>query len=109
MAIRFPVPAPELPGTLDTPGKVAAYPSTTELEPAGRAALDQGSIVHVSAASAVHRGLLTRYRPLDGSQGLPAVPVQRKAAASTRTGSASSHPEQDRSSRWPLYRCSPGP
>ncbi|MFJ8376257.1 hypothetical protein ACIQ9I_32450 [Streptomyces sp. NPDC094461] len=36
-------PTPELPITLDTPGKVADYLRTTELEPAERAALDQGT------------------------------------------------------------------
>ncbi|MET3982766.1 recombinase family protein [Streptomyces sp. PvR034] len=38
-------PAPELPVTLDTPGKVADYLRTTEPEPAERAALDQGTTV----------------------------------------------------------------
>ncbi|MEV4430883.1 recombinase family protein [Streptomyces sp. R-07] len=80
-------PAPELPVTLDMPGKVADYLRTTELEPSERAALDQGTTVRrgqgytlrVSAVPAVHRGLLARCQPLDGSQGLPAVPAQRKA------------------------------
>ncbi|MEV6810054.1 hypothetical protein [Streptomyces sp. NPDC051132] len=81
------VPAPELPVTLDMPGKVADYLRTTELEPAERAALDQGVAVRrgqgytlrVSAVPAVHRQLLARGQPLDGGQGLPAVPAQRKA------------------------------
>ena len=80
-------PASELPVTLDMPGKVADYLRTTELEPAERAALDQGTTVRrgqgytlrVSAVPAVHRGLLARCQPLDGSQDLPAVPAQRKA------------------------------
>ncbi|MGW0491157.1 resolvase [Streptomyces olivaceus] len=80
-------PAPELPVTLDMPGKVADYPRTTELEPAERAALDQRTTVRrgqsytlrVSAVPDVHRGLLARCQPLDGGQGLPAVPAQRKA------------------------------
>ncbi|MER7487914.1 recombinase family protein [Streptomyces sp. NPDC126497] len=80
-------PAPELPVTLDMPGKVANHLRTTELEPAERAALDQGVTVRrgqgctlrVSAVPAVHRGLLARCQPLDGGQGLPAVPAQRKA------------------------------
>ncbi|MEU0807926.1 hypothetical protein [Streptomyces sp. NPDC005970] len=38
-------PAPELPVTLDMPGKVAEFLRTTELEPAERAALDQGVTV----------------------------------------------------------------
>ncbi|MFG2563278.1 recombinase family protein [Streptomyces sp. NPDC048496] len=80
-------PAPQLPVTLDMPGKVADYLRTTELEPAERAALDQGTTVRrgqgytlrVSAVPAVHRQLLARCQPLDGGQGLPAVPAQRKA------------------------------
>ncbi|MER7870573.1 recombinase family protein [Streptomyces sp. SID8376] len=79
--------APELPVTLDMPGKVADYLRTTELEPAERAALDQGTTVRrgqgytlrVSAVPAVHRGLLARCQPLDGGQDLPPVPAQRKA------------------------------
>ncbi|MFJ2102844.1 recombinase family protein [Streptomyces anulatus] len=78
------VPAPELPVTLDMPGKVADFLHATELEPAE---LDQGTTVRrgqgytlrVSAVPAVHRQLLARCRPLDGGQGLPAVPAQRKA------------------------------
>ncbi|WP_232249685.1 hypothetical protein [Streptomyces sp. HB-N217] len=81
------VPAPELPVALDMPGKVADYLRTTELEPAERAALDQGVTVRrgqgytlrVSAVPAVHRVLLARCQPLDGVQGAPAVPAQRKA------------------------------
>ncbi|MDH6629348.1 DNA invertase Pin-like site-specific DNA recombinase [Streptomyces sp. LBL] len=79
--------APELPVTLDMPGKVADYLRTTELEPAERAALDHGTTVRrgqgytlrVSAVPALHRQLLARCQPLDGGQGLPAVPAQRKA------------------------------
>ncbi|MEU9084658.1 recombinase family protein [Streptomyces sp. NPDC048357] len=80
-------PAPESPVTLDMPGKVADFLRTAELEPAERAALDHGATVRrgqgytlrVSAVPAVHRQLLARCQPLDGSQGLPAVPAQRKA------------------------------
>ncbi|MFF2149229.1 recombinase family protein [Kitasatospora sp. NPDC058190] len=80
-------PASEEPVTLDMPGKVADYLRTTELEPAERAALDQGVAVRrgqgytlrVSAVPAVHRQLLARCQPLDGGQGIPAVPAQRKA------------------------------
>ncbi|WP_367575247.1 recombinase family protein [Streptomyces griseoaurantiacus] len=80
-------PAPELPVTLDMPGKVADYLRTTELEPAERAALDQGTTVRrgqgytlrITAVPAVHRQLLARCQPLDGGQGVPAVPAQRKA------------------------------
>jgi hypothetical protein len=77
-------PAPELPVTLDMPGKIAEYLRTTELEPAE---LDQGVTVRrgqgytlrVIALPAVHRQLLAHCQPLDGGQGLPAVPAQRKA------------------------------
>ncbi|MEV7020073.1 hypothetical protein [Streptomyces sp. NPDC093991] len=81
------VPAPELPVALDMPGKVADFLRAAELEPAERAALDQGVTVRrgqgytlrVSAVPAVHRGLLARCQPLDGGHGLPAVPAKRKA------------------------------
>uniref|UniRef100_UPI003F491A59 recombinase family protein n=1 Tax=Streptomyces chartreusis TaxID=1969 RepID=UPI003F491A59 len=80
-------PAPELPVVLDMPGKVADFLRSAELEPAERAALDQGITVRrgqgytlrVSAVPAIHRGLLARCQPLDGSQDLPAAPAQRKA------------------------------
>ncbi|MFD4025394.1 hypothetical protein ACFWRV_18025 [Streptomyces sp. NPDC058576] len=79
-------PAPELPVTLDMPGKVADYLRTTGMEPAQRAVLDQGATVRrgqgytlrVSAVPVVHRQLLARCPLLDGGQGLPAVPAQRK-------------------------------
>ncbi|MFF9733597.1 recombinase family protein [Streptomyces albidoflavus] len=79
-------PAAELPVALDMPGKVADYLRTTELEPAERAALDQGVavrrgqgyILRVTAVPAVHRQLLARCQPLDGGQGAAAVPAQRK-------------------------------
>ncbi|MFD4022311.1 recombinase family protein [Streptomyces sp. NPDC058576] len=81
------IPAPELPVTLDMPVKVADYLLTTELEPAERAALEQGATVRrgqgytlrLTAVPAVHRQLLARCQPLDGAQGTPAVPAQRKA------------------------------
>ncbi|MFB7905973.1 hypothetical protein ACFC1T_06065 [Kitasatospora sp. NPDC056076] len=69
------------------PGKVADFLRTAELEPADRAALDQGVAVRrgqgytlrVTAQSAAHRRLLACCQPLDGTPGLPAVPAQRKA------------------------------
>ncbi|MEU5090420.1 hypothetical protein [Streptomyces sp. NPDC021356] len=69
------------------PGKVAAFLRAAELEPAERAALDQGRTVRrgqgytlrVTAVPAVHRQLLTRCQPLDGVPAVPAVPAQRKA------------------------------
>jgi transposase-like protein len=90
---REDAPAPELPVTLDMPGKVADFLRAAELEPAERAALDhgvavrrgQGYTLRVSAAPAVHRQLLARCQPLDGAQVVPlvpfvpVVPAQRKA------------------------------
>ncbi|MFE5118314.1 recombinase family protein [Streptomyces sp. NPDC056669] len=80
-------PAPELPVALDVPGKVADFLRTTDLEPAERATLDQGVTVRrgqgytlrVTAVPSMHRGLLARCQPLDGTEGLPVVPAQRKA------------------------------
>ncbi|MET7766083.1 resolvase [Streptomyces sp. NPDC005393] len=80
-------PTPELPVTLDMPGKVADFLRATELEPAERAALDhgvtvrrgQGYTLRVSATPALHRQLLARCQPLDGTQRVPEVPAQRKA------------------------------
>ncbi|MFE7212463.1 hypothetical protein ACFU93_21210 [Streptomyces sp. NPDC057611] len=67
--------------------KVADFLRASDLEPAERAALDEGVTVRrgqgytlrVSAVLAVHRGLLARCQPLDGTQGTSAVPAQRKA------------------------------
>ncbi|MER7877412.1 resolvase [Streptomyces solisilvae] len=86
-AIEDDAPAPELPVTLDMPGKVADFLRSADLEPAERAALDQGVTVRrgqgytlrVSTARAIHRQFLARCRPLDGGQGNPTVPAQRKA------------------------------
>ncbi|MYR39687.1 recombinase family protein [Streptomyces sp. SID4944] len=80
-------PAPELPVTLDMPGKVADFLRSAELDAVERTALDQGVTVRrgqgytlrVTAAPSVHRQLLTRCQPLDGGHDLPAVPAQRKA------------------------------
>ncbi|MGW7579463.1 recombinase family protein [Streptomyces sp. NPDC054765] len=91
-AIAEDVPAPELPVTLDMPGKVADFLRITELEPAERTALDhgvtvrrgQGNTLRVSTTPAIHRQLLDRCHPLDGGQGTPAVPAQRKAAVARR-------------------------
>ncbi|MFE9923424.1 resolvase [Streptomyces sp. NPDC005774] len=84
---REDAPAPELPGTLDMPGKVAGFLRATEMGDAEPAALDhgvtvrrgQGYTLRVSAAPAVHRQFLARCRPLDGTQGAPTVPAQRGA------------------------------
>ncbi len=58
-----------------------------ELDAVERTALDhritvrrgQGYTLRVSAVPAVHRQLLARCQPLDGAEGVPAVPAQRKA------------------------------
>ncbi|MEV0301104.1 recombinase family protein [Streptomyces prasinus] len=78
------VPAPDLPVALDMPGKVADFLRTTELEPAERAALDQGVTVRrgqgytlrIKAVPAIHRRLLDLCRALNGTS---AIPAQRKA------------------------------
>ncbi|MFE4801927.1 resolvase [Streptomyces sp. NPDC056708] len=81
---RQDTPAPETAVTLDMPGKVADFPRAAELEPAERAALDQGVTVRrgqgytlrVPAVPSVHRQLLGRCQPLDAPS---AIPAQRKA------------------------------
>ncbi|MEV6130542.1 resolvase [Streptomyces violaceusniger] len=81
------IPALELPVTLDMPGKVADFLRAADLEPAEHATLGQGVTVRrgqgytlrIRAVPAVHRCLLDGCRPLDGIQGVPAVPAQRKA------------------------------
>ncbi|MFB6781802.1 hypothetical protein ACFCX0_31510 [Streptomyces sp. NPDC056352] len=70
--------------TLDMPGKVADFLRAAELEPAERAALDQGMTVRrgqgytlrVRAVPSIHGALLARCQPLDGAS---AIPAQRKA------------------------------
>ncbi|MFD7490818.1 recombinase family protein [Streptomyces sp. NPDC059832] len=77
-------PAPELPITLDMPGKVADFLRAAELEPAERTALKkgvpvrrgQGYTLRISATPAIHRQLLARCQALDSSA---AIPAQRKA------------------------------
>ncbi|OIJ85812.1 hypothetical protein BIV25_43055 [Streptomyces sp. MUSC 14] len=105
-AIEEDTPAPEVPATLDMPGKIADFLRTTELEPAERATLDQGVTVRrgqgytlrVTAVPAVHRRLLAHCQPLDDGQGVPAVPAQRKARREyeNRVGTLTS-PNHDRS------------
>ncbi|WP_432013550.1 resolvase [Streptomyces cucumeris] len=77
-------PAPELSVVLDMPGRVADFLRADGLEPAERAALDQGVTVgrgqgytlRVTAVPSVHRQLLGRCQPLDSPS---AMPAQRKA------------------------------
>lgn len=69
------------------PGKVACFLRAAELDDTERAVLDrgvtvrrrQGYTLRVSAVPTVHRQLLVRCQPLDGGQGVPALPAQRKA------------------------------
>ncbi|MEV0970134.1 hypothetical protein [Microtetraspora glauca] len=66
------------------PGKVADFLRAADLEDVERAALDQGVTVRrgqgyslrVTTAPTVHRQLLDRCQPLDGTA---SVPAQRKA------------------------------
>ncbi|MCX4729246.1 hypothetical protein OG760_35945 [Streptomyces sp. NBC_00963] len=39
----------------------------------------QGYTLRVSTTQASHRQILNRCRPLDGAQGVPTIPAQRKA------------------------------
>ena len=116
-AIEENSPVPELPVTLDMPGKVADFLRSTELDPAERDALDQGVTVRrgqgytlrVSAVPAVHLGLLARCQPPTAALALRRFRPSARPAASTRTASAPSHrPDHDRSQRQPLYRWSRG-
>ncbi|MET8451645.1 resolvase [Streptomyces sp. NPDC005209] len=83
-AVEEDVPAPELPVTLDMPGKVADFLHAADLEPAERDALDEGVTVRrgqgytlrLSAVPALHRQLLDRCQPLDNAA---AIPARRKA------------------------------
>ncbi|GHD25963.1 hypothetical protein GCM10010335_11840 [Streptomyces galbus] len=57
----------------------------------------QGYTLRVTVVPIVHRRLLALCQPLDGGQGTPAVPAQRKAR----------HEYENRVSALALYRCSP--
>ncbi|WP_199551974.1 recombinase family protein [Streptomyces sp. N35] len=73
--------APELPVTLDMPGKVAEFLRAADLEPAERTALDHGIAVRrgqgytLRVPPSIYRQLLDR-QPLDAAT---AIPGQRKA------------------------------
>ncbi|MFI1154513.1 hypothetical protein [Streptomyces sp. NPDC020817] len=75
------IPGPELAVVLDMPGEVAGFLRATELEPAERAALDQGVTVRggqgytlrVSTGPEVHRQLLDRCQPLGNATAIPAT------------------------------------
>ncbi|MEU3720108.1 recombinase family protein [Streptomyces californicus] len=87
-------PAPELPVLLDMPGKVADFLRAAELEPAERAALDQGVTVRrgqgytlrVNTTLEVHRQLLDRCQPLDNATAIPAQRKARREYANRVTG-----------------------
>ncbi|MCZ7431687.1 recombinase family protein [Streptomyces sp. WMMC1477] len=89
-------PVLELPVTLDMPGKVADYLRTTELEPAERAALDQGVTVRrgqgytlrVSAVPAVTASFSPAASHSTAARVFPQCQPSSRPAASTRTGSA---------------------
>ncbi|MFG2618808.1 resolvase [Streptomyces sp. NPDC048507] len=71
-AVEAASPAPELPVTLDMPGRVADFLFAARLDPPEQAALDQGMPVRrgrdytlrVTAVPTVHRRLLARCQPL---------------------------------------------
>ena len=98
------IPAPELPVSLDMPGKVADFLRATELEPAERAALDhgmtvrrgQGYTLRVTAATAVHRQLLDPCQPSTATKAPRPSRHSARPAASTRTaGTPSRLPTRD--------------
>ncbi|WP_329474173.1 resolvase [Streptomyces sp. NBC_01723] len=88
-------PTPELPVTLDMPGKVADFLRAIELDDVERAALDHGQAVRrgrgytlrVSTVPAVHRQLLDRFSPLTA---LRRSRRNARPAASTKTASTCS-------------------
>ncbi|WP_238783100.1 recombinase family protein [Streptomyces monomycini] len=92
VAADEPALAPEPSVTLDMPGKVADFLRKLELDTAERAAIDQGEKVRrgqgytlrITAMPAVHRDLLDRCQPLNGTT---AIPAPARPAASTRTAS----------------------
>jgi DNA invertase Pin-like site-specific DNA recombinase len=106
-AVDQDAPAPKLPVVLDMPGKVADFLRVADLEPAERAALDQGVTVRrgqgytlrVTAVPAVHRALLDRCQPLDCAQGTPVIPAQRKARREYENR-VNALPDHDRSHRY---------
>ncbi|MGW0549959.1 recombinase family protein [Streptomyces altiplanensis] len=108
-------PAPELPVTLDMPGKVADFLRSADLEPAERAALDQEATVgrgqgYTLRVTAVPPCTVSSSPAASRSTAARASRLFRPSArpvASTRTASARSRQsDHDRSQRQPLYRCS---
>ncbi|MBT2459579.1 hypothetical protein [Streptomyces sp. ISL-86] len=85
--LRFGAPTPELPVTLDMPGKGADFLRTAELDDAERPrsttarpyGRGQGYTLRVSAPPSVYCQLLDHCQSLDGAQGTPGIPAQRKA------------------------------
>ncbi|GGJ50686.1 hypothetical protein [Streptomyces brasiliensis] len=104
-------PPPELPVTLDMPGKIADFLRTSELDPAERAALDhgvtvrrgQGYTLRVTAAPSSTAGSSPTASPSTAPQ---PSPHSARPAASTRTASAPSRrlqPDHDQSQRQPRF------
>ncbi|MEV6037964.1 hypothetical protein AB0L65_42915 [Nonomuraea sp. NPDC052116] len=104
-------PAPELPVTLDMPGKVADFLRASGLESAERAALDQGVTVRrgqgyslrITAVpgSIANRSTAARVSP-------PSVP-SAKPGASTRTASPASEFRTEQDHRLGVDRCTDVP
>ncbi|MCX4734429.1 recombinase family protein [Streptomyces sp. NBC_01363] len=115
-AIEEDAPAPELPVTLDMPGKVADFLRAADLEPAERAALDQGVTAYGAvratpfASRPCQRSTANSSPAASRSMAARASPRSRPSArsvASTRTASVPSHrSDHDPSQRQPLYGCS---
>ncbi|MEV6615905.1 hypothetical protein AB0N31_18995 [Streptomyces sp. NPDC051051] len=98
-AIEEDAPAPELPVTLDMPGKGADFLRSTELEPAERATLDQGAAVRrgqgyslrVSAVPPCTAGSSTAAGRSTAAGASRLFRPSARPAANTRTASAPSH------------------
>ncbi|MFD3940801.1 hypothetical protein ACFWSF_38805 [Streptomyces sp. NPDC058611] len=99
------------------PGKVADFLRSADLEPPERTALEQavtvrrgqGYTLRVSAVPSVHHQLLARCQPLDGGQGIPAVPAQRKGRREYENRISTVTPTGPRSISAPRLTDVPGP
>ncbi|SNT35784.1 hypothetical protein SAMN05216276_103671 [Streptosporangium subroseum] len=110
-------PAPELPVALDMPGKVADFLRASDLEPAERAALDQGVTVRrgqgTACASRPCQGSTASYSPAANRStaarvSLPSLP-SAKPGASTRTASPASEFRTEQDHRLSVNRCTDVP
>lgn len=78
---------PAVPPSRTVTTRTPDHPARHTAQPGEQAALDhgvtvrrgQGYTLRVSTTQAIHRQILARCRPLDGGQGTPTVPAQRKA------------------------------